>query len=177
VLVARLDGDPVGHLQLVSGDEAGAVELKNMAVGRGAAGHWRRPPAGARRDRTGPLAHGVPENGRDCRRGPRPRSREGRGDGGDLDISGPTALAPSFSRQDESLFISYSTSRRKQPAEGADLEIAGWQCATALSPGGRAAGAVRWVRPGNSEPGSCRSDLPRFKSESARLLCCEGATA
>jgi GNAT superfamily N-acetyltransferase len=32
VLVARLDGEPVGHLQLVDTDRAGHVELKNMAV-------------------------------------------------------------------------------------------------------------------------------------------------
>ena len=32
VLVARLGQEPIGHLQLVPGDVAGEVELKNMAV-------------------------------------------------------------------------------------------------------------------------------------------------
>lgn len=39
VLVARHDGETLGHLQLIPTDEAGTVELKSMAVLEGHRGH------------------------------------------------------------------------------------------------------------------------------------------
>ena len=41
MLVARLGGELIGHLQLVAGDQPGEVELKNIDTGQASA--FRRP--------------------------------------------------------------------------------------------------------------------------------------